>query len=409
MVSTTPVLVERNGQLVTLGGGYHDAGGGILVLGGEQPQTVGVDEAIAALLGLLDDFRFATDADKSRAVAMLIGPALRAGGLLPGHALMNCVEADQSQAGKGYFVRLQQAIYGEVPVPVGRRNGGVGSLDEDIGGQILRAKMFVLLDNVRGTLDSEYLESILTADDEVVVRLPYRGQVTVNVRRTTFSITSNGMLTTRDLGNRLLITRLLKCRPEAGFKKFPEGGLLEHVRARQAFYLGAVHAVIRDWHEAGKPLMETEHAFREWVGALDWIVQGTFDLPPLLEGHDAAQERVGNPALAWLRAVALSVVKAHKEGHTFGAAELAQMCAEESIELPGFKEAATDEERRQQVGRLLGKCFNDDSELAIDAMHVRRCERDDPRRVGRLIRRYQFWKGESPPQMPDMWGDDADA
>ncbi len=411
MVATTPVLIERDGQLVTLGAGYHPDGGGILVLGAQEPPTVGIDEATAALVGLLDDFRFATEPDKSRAIAMLIGPALRAGGLLPGHALMNCIEADQSQTGKGYFVRLQQAIYGEVPVPVGRRNGGVGSLDEDIGGQLLRAKMFVLLDNVRGALDSEYLETILTADGEVTVRLPHRGQVTVNVRRMTFSITSNGMLTTRDLGNRLLITRLLKCRPENGFKAYPEGGLLEHVRARQAYYLGAVHAVLREWYEAGKPSLATAHSFREWVGALDWIIQAIFGLPPLLEGHDAAKERVGNPALAWLRAVALAAVKAHKEGHMFGAAELAQMCADETIELPGVKDALGDEERRQQVGRLLAKCFTeaDNGTLTIDTVHVKRLERVDPLRAPKLIRRYQFWRGDSPPAVADFWGDEANA
>lgn len=408
MVSPTAVLVARDGELVTLGAGYHDDGGGILVLGAQEPQTVGIDEAVRELLALTEEFRFASDADRSRAIAGFIGPALRAGGLLPGHAMMSCKEADESQTGKGYLVRVEQAIYGEHPVPLAKRGGGVGSLDEDIGAQLLRAKMFVVIDNVRGKLDSEYLEMILTADDEVPVRVPYRGQVTVSVRRMSFSLTSNGIVATRDLGNRLLITRLLKHRPERGFKKFPEGGLLEHVRARQAYYLGAVHAVIREWHEAGKPRMETEHSFREWVGALDWIVQGIFGLRPLLEGHAAAVERVGNPALGWLRAVALAVVKAHREGQMLSATELAEICADESIELPGFRDATSDDERRKQVGRLLGKCFDGNDELTVDTVHVKRWERDDPRRTGRNQRRYQFWRGDTRPGTA-AWEDYGDA
>lgn len=407
MVSKTPVLVERDGKLVTLGAGYHADGGGILVQGDEQPPIVEIDEAAREILALLDDFKFATPSDKSRAVAALIGPAIRSGGLLPGHALMTCVEADASQTGKGYFLRVQQAIYGEIPVPLGRRNGGVGSLDEDLGAQLLRASAFVLLDNVRGRLESEYLESILTADDEVAVRVPYRGQVTVSIRRMNFALTSNGIEATQDLANRLLIFRLLKHRPPAGFKKFPEGGLLEHVRAQQPYYLGCVHAVIREWHEAGAPRLETDHSFREWVGALDWIVRAIFDLPPLLDGHQDAVERAGNPALGWLRAVALAVVKTHRLAEMLSASAIAEVCADETIELPGCKDITDGEARRQQVGRLLGKCFADTygNDLLIDTVHVTRYEHPDPLRAAKMVRRYQFWTGDTPPAVPAGWGD----
>lgn len=407
MVSKVPVLIERDSALVTLGAGYHPDGGGILVQGDAQPPIVEIDEAAREILALLDDFKFATPSDKSRAVAALLGPAIRSGGLLPGHALMTCAEADASQTGKGYFLRLQQAIYGETPIPLGRRNGGVGSLDEDLGAQLLRASAFVLIDNVRGRLESEYLESILTADDEVAVRVPYRGQVTVSIRRMNFALTSNGIEATQDLANRLMIFRLLKHRPAAGFKKFPAGGILEHVRARQPYYLGCVHAVIREWHEAGAPRLDTEHSFREWVGALDWIVRAIFDLPPLLDGHQDAVERAGNPALGWLRAVALAVVRTHRLGEMLSASALAEVCAEETIELPGCKDITDEEARRQQVGRLLGKCFADayDNELLIDTVHVTRHEKPDPLRAPKAIRRYQFWTGDRPPAVPAGWED----
>lgn len=408
MVSKTPVLVERNGALVTLGAGYHPDGGGILVQGDAQPPIVEIDEATRELLALLDDFKFATPSDKSRAMAALIGPAIRSGGLLPGHALMTCVEADSSQAGKGYFLRVQQAIYAEAPIPLGRRNGGVGSLDEDLGAQLLRAALFVTFDNVRGRIDSQHLEAILTADDQVSVRVPYQPSVLVSIRRTVFSITSNGIEATLDLANRLMIFRLLKHRPAAGFKKFPEGGLLEHVRAKQPNYLGCVHAVIREWHEAGAPRLETDHTFREWVGALDWIVRAIFDLPPLLDGHQEAVERAGSPALGWLRAVALAVVKTHRLGELLSASAIAELCAEEPIELPGCRSDLTDEERRQYVGKLLGKCYADayDNEILIDTVHVTRHEHPDPLRTGRVIRRYQFWVGDTRPAAPG-WEEDA--
>lgn len=235
LVVNAPVLIEEAGELRTLGPGYHEGGGGVLVLGGKMPEVVALEQATDALLALLTDFRFTTAADRSRAVAGIIGPAIRAGGSLPGHALIDCAEADASQTGKGYLMRLKQATYGEVPRPFGRREGGVGSFDEDLGAQLLRASSFVLIDNVRGRLASEYLESILTADDEVAVRLPYKGAIPVSIRRMVFQLTSNGIETTADLANRMLITRLLKQQAGHTFAKFPEGGLLEHVRARQPY------------------------------------------------------------------------------------------------------------------------------------------------------------------------------
>jgi hypothetical protein len=406
MVSTEPVLVERDGQLITLGHGYHADGGGTLVLGNREPEAVGLADAVAALLALVEEFKFATPADKSRAVAGFVGPAIRAGALLPGHALINCIEADQSQAGKGYLVRLQHAVYGEHPVPIAKRNGGVGSLDEDIGAQLLRAKMFIVIDNVRGKLDSQCLEMMMTTDDEVQVRVPYRAQVTVSVRRMNFAITSNGLDATRDLTNRFLIVRLVKHRPANGFREFSEGGLLEHVRARQPFYLGCVHAVVREWHARGKKQLKTEHSFREWVGALDWIVQELFSLRPLLEGHADAVKRAGSPALGWLRSVALTVLKLRKEGRVFSAMDLAQVCVDEGIGMPGFSQMATDEDRRKSVGLLLKKCFDEAgqcNQLMSDSIHIKRWERPDPERPEKYIRRYQFWRGDQVPPPPDDW------
>jgi hypothetical protein len=202
---------------------------------------------------LLEDFLFTAPPDKSRAVAGFIGPAFRSGSLLPGHALINTIEANKSQTGKGYLVALQQAVHGETVHFISQTQGGVGSFDERLAAALIKALPFVAIDNVRGRLDSTYLESIITSYGTAQARVPYRGHVTVNVRRMTFQMTSNGIEATPDLGNRLLITRLLHQPLGYRFKKYPEGGLLEHVIARRGFYLGCVHAVIRHCYDNGKP------------------------------------------------------------------------------------------------------------------------------------------------------------
>lgn len=66
--------------------------------------------------------------------------------------------------------------------------------------------------------------------------------------------------------------------------------------------LGAVFAVIREWHRQGKPrTTESRHDFRTWARTLDWIVQNIFNSPPLLDGHDAIKRRLSSPSEAWVR------------------------------------------------------------------------------------------------------------
>ncbi len=411
VVTEMSVLVEHQGRLITLGPGFHEEEGGILVLGGKEPETVPLDEAVTALKSTLGDFKFTSPADRSRAVAGIVGPALRIGEFLPGHALINCVEADDSQTGKNYLIAVQQAVFGETPKPFAKRASGVGSFDEDLGEMVLKAHAFGLIDNARGLLASEYLESMITSEDEVPVRLPHRAHVTVSVRRLSFQLTSNGVLATKDLGNRMLITRL-KHQPKGyRFKSFPEGGLREHVRARQPYFLGCVHAVVRAWYESGKPREETNHSFAEWVGALDWIVRHLFKLPALLDDHERSIERVSNPALSWLRSIALAVVSNGREGDCLSATALAQVGLDHGIAVPGVGTDITDDKLKLHIGTLLARCFRDGDQFLLDSIHVRRWEVDghDPRYGDRKLKLYQMWQGDKTPRPPtSMGGEYAD-
>ena len=50
---------------------------------------------------------------------------------------------------------------------------------------------------------------------------------------------------------------------------------------------------------------DNRHDFRAWAQTLDWIVQNLLGAAPLLDGHRETQERMTNPALTWLREVAI--------------------------------------------------------------------------------------------------------
>lgn len=180
---------------------------------------------------------------------------------------------------------------------------------------MINARPFIQLDNVRGRINSPHFEAVLTCPlkGTIPARVPYKSEIQVMPERFVFQLTSNGFESTRDLANRSCIIRIRK-RRGFSFRRHPEGSLLEHVAANQPRYLGAVYCIISQWIAHGKQASDDtrgEGRFRRWAQIMDWIVQELFDLPPLMDGHEAAQERAANPALNWLRQVCLAAKRTH--------------------------------------------------------------------------------------------------
>jgi hypothetical protein len=387
VVAAAPVLVEHDGELVTLGRGYSPLAGGIFVRGGDAPVEVPLDEAVRAISDvLLDDFKFAADSDRSRAVAALVAPALRIGGLIRGHAPIIAVEADQSQTGKGFLLSLIRAVYRERGALIAQRDGGVGSVDESLASALVSGASFIVFDNIRGRISSQYLEAVLTSHDPVPARIPHKGEVAIDAARVSFQLTSNGVEATCDLANRMLVVNILKQSQDYVFREFQEGNLLQHVEARQPFWLGCVHAVVKAWHAAGRPKLRTSHSFHEWIGTTDWIVQRVFGLPPLLAGHDGTVARVADAGLTWLRAIAPAALRNFSD-RELSASALAELAEDEGLPVPRTEPGAPVEVVARQLGRLMGKAFAHSSELKFDSVTVRRVEREEHDVVNRSFRR----------------------
>jgi hypothetical protein len=388
VLSRCPLLIERNGVLVEVCG--YDHASGILAEGNAIP-AITIQEATELLLSLINGFRFASPSDRSRAVAAMITPAMVLGGLLPGRAPIDLGEADQSQTGKGFRNKLTAAIYRHSPIAVSQRAKGVGSMEEAFDRALISGATFISLDNVRGKVDSPSIESFLT-EDSYTARCAYAPPTMLDPRRVYVMFTSNKADITVDLANRASCVRLLKQDSGYRFPTYPEGDVLSHVRANQPRYLGAVFAVLRHWHAAGKPrTTESRHDFRAWAQVLDWIVQEVFHLAPLLDGHSETQQRMTNPAMNWLRDVALAVIRHKRHGQTLIANDLVEILeAEEALEIPGLKkDASLDDDRVrkqvwQQIGRRLKSCFGEKDCLQIDGLQILRHQFDDERGHQRL-------------------------
>jgi hypothetical protein len=374
VVTDCPVLIEREGQLVEIAG--YDRQSGILA-GGKPTIAATLAEAQDLLSEILQDFKFNQPSDLARAFSGILTAGLVFGGVMKGRAPIDLAEADQSQTGKGFRHKLTAAVYGQPVKTITQKTGGVGSLEESCLTAIIRGNNFISVDNYRGKLDSPLFESILTED--TVEARGLRVSQEIDVTRTIFQITSNKAELTKDMANRTSCTKILKQPEGYQFKQYPEGDILERVRANQPRYLGAVFAVIRAWHKAGKPrTRETRHDFRGWAQTLDWICQHLLDAGPLLDGHKETQERMTNPVLNWLRDVALEVVQAKQCGQWLRAGDIVEIISDTETETPGLSEGQdlTDEATRKGVlqasGRKLGMCFRAGEVVNIDGIEIER-------------------------------------
>ena len=359
LLSPCPVITEKDGELVVVCG--YDQQTGILA-GGDPVEEPPFLEAVGFLIEMFNDFRFASEPDKTRAIAAVVTIALIHGGFIKGRAPIDLGEADASQSGKGYRNKLTAAVYRTLGAIVNQKSRGVGSLEESFNSALIRGKAIICIDNVRGKIDSPAIESFLT-EDIYSARMPHRADVEIDPRKVSSQMTSNKAEITKDLANRSSCCRILKQVDGFQYKKYAEGDILEHIRANQPKYLGAVFSIIKEWHRQGKPRStETRHDFRAWVQTLDWIMLNLVGQYPIMDGHEATQIRMTNPVLTWLREVALTVVQSGQVDEFLRVNQIVDLVADADVTLPGLKkdELLTDDNLKtvwQQTGRKMSKCF----------------------------------------------------
>jgi hypothetical protein len=365
-----PILAERDGKLVTLRKGF-DRTSGLLVTSGLEVEEVPVPEAVRAIRELVEDFSFQSEGDRSRAIASILTPAIKMGGLITGPVPIDVAEATESQSGKTYRQKLICAVYNEIPALVPLKKGGCGSVDESLAERLINGRPFVQLDNYRGRLDSPMLEALITSTMEFPCRVPHCREILVDPGRFFLMISSNGADMTIDLANRSSIIRILK-RRGVTFRPW-----LDTVKERQGFYLGAVFAVVREWYAQGKPKnAEDRHDFREWVQALDWILQHIFNCAPIMEGHLDLQTRVANPTLGFLRRICQAAEKDSRLGQALLTADILELAEGHDIEIPGCPPSAqgNHDRLRKLIGSKLSPLFRDSNRVLLDHYAVIRDE-----------------------------------
>jgi hypothetical protein len=107
-----------------------------------------------------------------------------------------------------------------------------------------------------------------------------------------------------------------------------------------------------------------------------------------MDGHQEAQERTSNPALSFVRTVALAVAAEKQLGVQMTASELVVVCEHHAIEIPG---KPTDKDRaKRQVGSLCKQVFRDRDMVNIDGFTINRSEKPYRKPSGDMDTTYAY-------------------
>ena len=388
-----PLLVEKDGRLRSLANGYDDETG-YFVDSAQEPEEMDLEQATGFLDGLLDGFEFVSPGDRSRAIASMLTPALKLSGLISGPVPVDVAEANASQSGKTYRQKMVAALYNQNVAVVTKKLGGVGSMEETFSDHLVKGRTFIQFDNVRGKLDSQFLESFFTAGQGYPARTFQNAQMMVDPAKFVIFISSNGFEATRDLTNRASIIRIKK-REGHQFRLKDGKDDLQMTFDLQPVWYGAVLRVIKEWHRLGKQrTTDTRHSFREWCQILDWIVQNIFKAAPLMDNHEEAKERAASPNLTFLRTLAIAVQEDHDLDHPLSATQLVNLCVEKEVEIPGLSgDKQTDVDAgRKQLGMIMGKLFGEESALPVEDFRVVKTEETATTDQGnsQVLKKYTF-------------------
>ena len=186
---------------------------------------------------------------------------------------------------------------------------------------------------------------------------------------------------TKDLANRSILIRIRQ-RGACIFRVYAEGGMLDHVQVRAGYFLGCVHSVVLEWlRQRRQKTTELRHSFRPWTQSLDWIVQTIFGLPPLLDAHEAAQQRTANSGLSFVRTIAISVEGRQQLLIPFTATQIFELAVAAGLEIPGLNrtDAAA---ARLRIGAIMGQAFSQTNQIRVDRYECMRIRKDLPRPDG---------------------------
>lgn len=262
----------------------------------QKPTRAQAEEALALLNGLLRDFVFVTEADRSVALSMLMTPIVRGA---MSCAPMHAVRAPTPGSGKSFLVDLAAALATGQPCPVISPHAEEKELEKRLGGALLDGQSLVSIDNLNGAVSGDALCQMIERPLVQIRPLGVSKLVRIENKHTVFA-TGNNLNLVGDI-----VRRTVLCTLDTGLER-PEmrpfqGDPVDTVRADRGKYIAAVLTIVLAYKEAGFPGKRRDlGSFEQWSeivrSPLIWL--GCAD--PVVTMENARAE---DPVLSSLSAV----------------------------------------------------------------------------------------------------------
>lgn len=310
--------------------GYHAASRTYLLGRDHQPKPVGgVGEAVEVLLDdWLGDFPFASQSDRTHALAGLLTPMLRAE--IDGPVPLVMIEAPERRTGKTLLMELlTEVASGQTPNPAGWAHD-----DEERRKTwsmlVRRGEAVICVDNVTGRMDDDPLCRILTSGALMERLLGTQDAIDVPARGVWIA-TGNNALMSQDLIGRSIRVRLdsQTDTPEAR-QDFRHADIKAWTRARLDLLRSAALELAEAWVRAGRPYSGPRLGkFEAWSR----VVGGVLEVAGVrgFLGNREEQAEAADPERGEWRALLELWMGSQHRGAAMGAGDLAKIAVEHGL------------------------------------------------------------------------------
>jgi hypothetical protein len=214
----------------------------------ERPTEADARAALSRLDGLLAGYPFASDVDRSVALAGLMTAVTRSA---MSTAPMIAVRASTPGTGKSHLVDMHSALATGQLCPVIAAGKGEEELEKRLGALLIEGSPVVSIDNCNGTLGGETL-CLATERTLVKVRVLGQSKAPQVECRSLMLATGNGLVLREDMVRRALVCTLDAKTEQPELREF-EFDPLQLVLADRGSYVADVVTILRGYRAAGSP------------------------------------------------------------------------------------------------------------------------------------------------------------
>jgi hypothetical protein len=309
-------------------------------------EDVTFSDAQESIRNLFGEFPFTDARSLSVAVASLVG--LYGKQMIP-HELRPVFTFVKNAEGAGATTLAACAI---IPVlgdlPVGTKAKDDDEMRKMLTSAIRTGQDVILLDNLKGLLNSPALEAFASASTWTD-RLLGTNEVMKGPNTATVFISSNGLTVTPDLRRRALFAELHLSEERAEDKVFKRPLSVNVLKTMRPGILAACWALVRHWDTLGRPKPSRSHsAFPMWASVIGGIVESSGFNCPFETANVAVVADEDGQAMRLL-AAEMTV------GADYTASQIVDICRHLGIfeELVGATDADMGRAQRSAFGKLL--------------------------------------------------------